>query len=644
MYRNLHHIMMKSFRLSAVIIVALFCFSCTCKSKSASDDEKKINEAYQQIMVRYDLPKDSLDLYYRQLENAHTAKPDFVAIKKLCKATYFRKNASFHIAISHFNSALKDLPANDSLTFSAYLGLGICYKYLGDFSTSLNYFQKSIQVSENLKDTQRLAGTYASLAQLYMEKGDEKNARECIDKVLELEKENPTDKAYLMALHTLANFEGANGNFKKAMEIDSIGIALSDKSGNDANKITFQDNIARCYLYYLKDYEKARFYFNENLKIDKKLNNPNWIADTYINLAEVATAEKNYVLSKRFLDTAVQISTKNELYASSLKAYNSLIKLYKNQGDYTTAFKIQEKYNKQYQNTINEKSEQAFAEYNVLYETEKKEKQIAESQLASKQKNLWLILLGGSIIIGLVIFRNFRIKSGHKQQQLSLENELLKEQTHSKIQEQRLEISRDLHDSLGAQLTFINSILEGLKNASSRFDETVNSKINTLSNFSESSIIELKNTLWVLNSKEIYLDDLKNKILNFIKNASEAREDVKFNFSFDVSENFNLNSKQAVNLFRAIQEIINNALKYANATEIKIDVLQNNSPTSPNADRYLNIKIADNGIGFDYEKEKNKSFGLRNIQSRITAINATMNLKTALSQGTEYLIQLKVGQ
>jgi len=609
-----------------------------------SDDERKITEAYEQIMVRYDLPKDSLDFYYRQMEKAHSEKPNYVVIKKLCKATYFRKNASFHLAISHFENALKGWTANDSLTFSAYLGLGVCYKSLGEFSTSLNYFQKSVQVSENMQDNRRLAGAYASLAQLYMEKGDGKNTRECIDKVLELEKEHSTDKAYLMALHTFANFEGANGNFKKAMELDSIGIALSEKSGNDANKITFQDNIARCYLYYLKDYEKARFYFNENLKIDKKLNNPNWIADTYINLSEVATAEKNYVQSKHFLDTAIQISTQNELYASSLKAYNSLIKLYKDQGDYKTAFEIQEKYNKEYQNTINEKSEQAFAEYNVLYETEKKEKQIAESQLASKQKNLWLILLAGGILIGLIIFRNFRIKSRHKQQQLSLENELLKEQTHSKMQEQRLEISRDLHDSLGAQLTFIHSILEGLKKVSDRLDETVNSKISTLFNFSEYSIAELKNTLWVLNSKEIYIDDLKNKILNFIKNASEAKEDVKFNFSFDVSENFNLNSKQAVNLFRAVQEITNNALKYADATEIKIDIEQKNSPASLHEDIYLNIKIADNGKGFDYEKEKNKSFGLRNIQSRIAAINATMNLKTALGQGTAYLIQLKMEQ
>lgn len=238
------------------------------------------------------------------------------------------------------------------------------------------------------------------------------------------------------------------------------------------------------------------------------------------------------------------------------------------------------------------------------------------------------------MIIGLVVFRNFSIKSKFKHQQLALENELLKEQIHAKIQEQRLEISRDLHDSLGAQLTFINSIIDGLKNTAPNLDEAVNSKINTLSDFSENSIAELKNTLWVLNSNEIHLQDLKAKILNFIKNASEAKDDLKFNFNFDVSTNFNLNSKQAVNLFRAVQEIINNAIKYADASEIKIDVQQ--------LENSLTIKISDNGKGFEFEKEKNKSFGLRNIESRIKAINGTVNLETAEGKGTAYTIQIAI--
>lgn len=202
------------------------------------------------------------------------------------------------------------------------------------------------------------------------------------------------------------------------------------------------------------------------------------------------------------------------------------------------------------------------------------------------------------------------------------------------IQDQRLEISRELHDSMGAQLTFISSILDGLKSSPTKLDEVVSDKIYRLSEFSENSITELKNTLWVLNTKEINLNDLKAKILNFIKNASEAKEDLKFSFNYEVSENFNINSKQAVNLFRTVQEIVNNTIKYAQASEIKIEVLQDN--------KNLKIKIADNGKGFDYEKEKNKSFGLTNIQNRITEISGNVNIETATGKGTEYTIKIEL--
>ena len=77
-----------------------------------------------------------------------------------------------------------------------------------------------------------------------------------------------------------------------------------------------------------------------------------------------------------------------------------------------------------------------------------------------------------------------------------------------------------------------------------------------------------------------------------------------------------------------------NALKYAEASEINIFIQQNGNQ--------LAIKISDNGKGFDFQKEKNKSFGLQNIQSRITAINATINLETAIEKGTVYTIQIEL--
>ncbi|MGB2996767.1 MAG: ATP-binding protein, partial [Ferruginibacter sp.] len=84
--------------------------------------------------------------------------------------------------------------------------------------------------------------------------------------------------------------------------------------------------------------------------------------------------------------------------------------------------------------------------------------------------------------------------------------------------------------------------------------------------------------------------------------------------------------------FRAVQEIITNAIKYSTAKEILIDITQK--------EKLLAIKIADNGTGFDFEKLKNKSYGLSNIQNRVAEINGSLKVETSDGKGTTYFIEI----
>jgi signal transduction histidine kinase len=93
-----------------------------------------------------------------------------------------------------------------------------------------------------------------------------------------------------------------------------------------------------------------------------------------------------------------------------------------------------------------------------------------------------------------------------------------------------------------------------------------------------------------------------------------------------------LSSKQAINLYRILQEIVNNAIKHANAKDISVLISQ--------IENELQIKISDNGIGFDYESKKKKSFGLTNIQNRVQEINGTLKVQSELENGTNYFIAI----
>jgi len=515
----------------------------------------------------------------------------------------------------------------------AELNLGKINSDRGNNVMALAHYQKAIQTAESIGDQAIMPHILKNIGILYVQwkKFDEAF--------------NYYDKAEKLALETgneelLADCQNNKGTIYEQREQYDQALAAYESALSHYIAAKIQGKIAMAYsnmaiVYKLqKKYNESVNYNLKAIDILEKIQDKWSMAATYNNIGNLYGEIGNYKQAIDYCNKSLSIAKEIEAEEIIGMAYESMANAAASAGDYKNAFNYHKNHSLSMNKFINKESTQQLSELNVRYETEKKEKQIAESQLASKQKNIWLILLGGVLLTGLLVFINFRIKSKHKQQQLVLENELLKEQTHSKMQEQRLEISRDLHDSVGAQLTLINSILDGLKSASSKLDATVNSKINTLSDFSENSIAELKNALWVLNSKEIYLDDLKSKILNFIRHASEAKDDVQFNFNFDVSENFNLNSRQAVNLFRAVQEIVNNALKYADASEIKIDAVQH--------EKNLTLKITDNGKGFDYNKEKNKSYGLRNIESRIAEVNGKVNLETESGKGTEYKIEMQL--
>lgn len=196
-----------------------------------------------------------------------------------------------------------------------------------------------------------------------------------------------------------------------------------------------------------------------------------------------------------------------------------------------------------------------------------------------------------------------------------------------KLQANRLEISRDVHDNIGAQLTFIRSILDDLKTSALPLEKTIDNKIEDLSNCCNDSISELRNTLWVLNSEVIYLDDLKIKVLGFVNKVSSIKKELIFKPSFYLTDNIALSSKQAINIFRIVQEILNNAIKHSKASQVLIEVKQQ--------ENVLLICISDDGVGFNMDT-KLEGYGLKNIKARVDELNGTLKIRSEVKKGSHF--------
>ncbi len=567
---------------------------------------------------------------------------DSSAKSQLEKGINEYKTGNFEKADSIFRKIIAETPVknNEQISIRTNTNLGNIYADKGDNPKSIQYYNKALSLAESVKDQKNTAYIQKNIGTLYGSWKQFDKALDFYNKALKTSEIIKDEILTADCYNNIGIIYEQQEKFDKATEVYQNALGLYKKSGNKEGIAMAESNLAIVYKLQ-KKYNLSLEHNKKALEISEEINDKWTTAATLNNIGNLHREMKNYPQSEEYTLRGLKLAEEMDAKEIIVMAYETLAFSASESGDYKKAFEWYQKFAEVKDKFINTESTKQFSDLQIKYDTEKKEKdltktklELTKKELSSKQKNIWLILLGSAILIGLGIFRNYSIKSKLKQKQLALENELLQQQTNVKMQAQRLEISRDLHDSIGSKLTFISSILDGIKSSSSKLDDKINSKINTLSDFSENSIAELKSVLWVLNSNEIHLQDLKSKLLNLIQNAGEAKENMKFRFDFDAKDNFRLGSKQAVNLFRVTQEIINNAMKYSKANEIKISVKQ--------LDEVLFLQISDDGIGFDLAKAKNKSFGLTNIQNRISELGGKVNIETSEGNGTKYEINVKI--
>ncbi|MCB0432691.1 MAG: two-component sensor histidine kinase, partial [Mangrovimonas sp.] len=105
-----------------------------------------------------------------------------------------------------------------------------------------------------------------------------------------------------------------------------------------------------------------------------------------------------------------------------------------------------------------------------------------------------------------------------------------------------------------------------------------------------------------------------------------------FNITDESKKGQSFSSVEGMNIYRVIQEAINNSIKHANATKIDIDVTL--------TDTSLKLKIRDNGQGFELDKER-KGNGISNMKSRVSDLGGKIDFKSFLGEGTEISVTFK---
>ncbi len=209
-----------------------------------------------------------------------------------------------------------------------------------------------------------------------------------------------------------------------------------------------------------------------------------------------------------------------------------------------------------------------------------------------------------------------------------------KEQLISKILEtedrERKRISKDLHDSLGQNLTTASLNLNFLKSAITQIDDSYKIKFQKGIKFLNNAIDESRNIAHNLMPQSIVDFGYVMTIESLIEDLS-GTTDVIFVF-YNNLLNVRLPPYQELSLFRITQEAINNILKHSEATKATFQLMK-----YPDA---ILLTIEDNGKGFEIEKSSGNSFGLDNMRTRVSALSGSIDINSSPGRGTSITIEI----
>ena len=475
------------------------------------------------------------------------------------------------------------------------------------------------------------------------------NRRDLAKSILQEVLQNPSHITDQMATNALANIGVINLEHgiinknetlvKKAIPNFKKAIAINLKNQEYTYLASNYSLLAECHIQ-LKEYIKAILLLDSAIHYANKDENLSQKGFALIKKANVLTQTKQYPQATILIENAIDIfQTANDL-PTLIYAFLEKKKLMVEMGQYKTAVNLSDSiYNLGLAN-YDKRFADGITEMETKYKTAEKERKIliqradiAEKNLIIQERNYQIFAIAGFVI--LLLFLAYFI---YNQQQLK-NNQLVKEnklkvalqviETQNKLQEQRLRISRDLHDNIGAQLSFIISSIDNLKFMTGMSNSELKEKLSYISIFTTTTIHQLRDTIWSMNKNEIKIGDLQSRVLSFLENAKKANTNINIEFEIAVSSDITFTSINGINIFRAIQEAVNNALKHALADNIKIKIVE--------FEKELEISITDNGVGFDY-KELQLGNGLTNIQSRIDEIGGELKIDSAPTKGTVILI------
>jgi signal transduction histidine kinase len=499
-------------------------------------------------------------------------------------------------AILYFLDALPIFEANnDQLNVASIKNnIGVIYQQMPDYEKAIQFYEEAVEIREGMGETKALIGTYNNLGSCYKYLGDLDLAEEYYNKAI-------------------ATSQGVGDLLNLAVSYRSYAFFLQEKG----------------------DMKKLEAVSREGLKVAQDVNAQYEMAALELNLGIALQSQSKNSEAKPLMLSAANSFIEQGSDDDALVAYLELVPVYAALGMADSSRYYSNLYQQFLRNKFEKESREITAELETKYQTELKDSQISEQELEIRNKNMMLFgALGMALILGVVgylLYNQQKLKNTQLQQEVELKAALAQIEIQNQLQEQRMLIARDLHDNIGAQLTFIISSIENLKYFQP-IQEQLTRKYESIAGFTRQTITELRDTIWAMNSGEVTWEKLTERIQNFLTQAGETSGIlIQFDLESGIDLQKTLLSSESIQILRIVQEAVQNAVKYAQAEEIQVLLTEKN--------HHFQVEVKDNGIGF-IESSITPGNGLYNMRKRAEELKAKLEIESSLDKGTTVRLKL----
>ncbi|HKK45453.1 MAG TPA: tetratricopeptide repeat protein [Balneolaceae bacterium] len=306
--------------------------------------------------------------------------------------------------------------------------MGTTYKKQSDYDQALKYYFEALDLCKEIKLKRGISATLGNIGLCYFEMEENDQALKYYQQALKLNKRINNKSSLAVNYNNIGLLYGDEGRYKLALRNHFKALALRQKLNYTMGIANSLNNIGRVYMQQ-KQYKEALDYLDRALRV-----NENRDRDLTSIIQENLT--KVYLSSGRYdsaLVHAKETLSLSKEYGSKLGekvAYELLVKIYKEWGEYKKAYTNQQELMAVKDSILNAEKEKQINELQTKYETVQKEKEIALLQKKQERQTLLrnaalagLILI---VIIGILVYNSQRLKM--KRNRTQLENIRLKEE------------------------------------------------------------------------------------------------------------------------------------------------------------------------------------------------------------------------